>query len=238
MAIKVITGDCLEFMAAMKDQTVDAVITDPPYCSGSVGEAQRVSAPGHGLRSENVRRLGWFQGDNMGTAGLVFLLRSVAFESFRILKPTGSFLCFCDWRMVSNLQPAIESAGLRFQNLVIWDKGSMGLGTGFRSSHEIILHFTAGKPEYFDASTGNVIRQVRIRPEERQHQTEKPVELLKNLIRVVCPPGGLIVDPFSGSGSTGQAAKETERNAILIDRDRSLEAIAQARISKAEADLI
>ena len=113
MTTTVIHGDALQVMQGMPDATIDAVVMDPPYCSGSVSEASRSAAKGQGLRRENINRFGWFVGDNMGTAGLVFLLRSVAFESIRLLRGSGSLLVFCDWRMVPNRAPAIGSASLR-----------------------------------------------------------------------------------------------------------------------------
>lgn len=216
---QIIHGDCLQVMRDLPDGSIDAVVTDPPYCSGSVSEASRSSAKGQGLRSENINRFGWFVGDNMGTAGLVFLLRSMAFESIRLLKKSGSMLVFCDWRMVPNLAPAIESAGFRYQNMIIWDKGSMGLGAGFRAQHEIVLHFTAGSPEYYNKGTGNVIKNKRVTSENKQHQTEKPIDLLAQLIQVVCPTGGVVLDPFGGSGSTAVAAESVGRSAICIERD-------------------
>jgi len=126
----VIHGDCLQLMADMPDGCIDAVITDPPYCSGSVSEASRTAAKGQGLRSENIQRMGWFVGDNMGTAGLVWLIRSMAVEALRLLKGRGSMLIFCDWRMVPNLIPAVESAGFRYQNLIVWDKTHMCASNG------------------------------------------------------------------------------------------------------------
>ena len=126
-------GDCLDVMRSIEAGSVDAVVTDPPYCAGSVSEASRTGAKGQGLRSQTLTRFGWFVGDNMGTAGITWLLRSIAVEAVRVLKPSGSLLVFCDWRMYSALQPAIESAGLRTQGLIVWDKGSMG--AGMRVSH-------------------------------------------------------------------------------------------------------
>jgi site-specific DNA-methyltransferase (adenine-specific) len=182
-------GDCLQVMEGI-DRT-DALITDPPYCSGSVSEASRSAAKGQGLRSENIRRLGWFTGDNMGTAGLVFLLRAAAFEAVRILPPEGSMLTFCDWRM----------------------------GLGFRAQHEIILHHTNGSPAYHDMGTANVIRSKRVSADDREHQTQKPMDLMERLIGVVCPPEGTVLDPFMGSGSTGAAAIKAGRAFIGIERD-------------------
>jgi site-specific DNA-methyltransferase (adenine-specific) len=225
-------GDCLERMRGIQSDTIDAVVCDPPYCSGSVSEASRTAAKGQGLRSEVIQKLGWFVGDNMGTAGLAFLLRSVALEGMRVLKPSGSLLMFCDWRMVPNLIPAIESAGFRYQNLIVWDKGGMGLGKGFRAQHELVMHMTCGKPEYHDKSTSNVIRVKRVNHKKRVHQTEKPVGLLEKLINVVSCEGGIILDPFMGSGSTGEACINTDRDFIGIERGEENFQIAKDRILK------
>ena len=223
-------SDCVEALVELPDSGVDAVIMDPPYCAGAVGEAQRVRAKGQGLRSENLRRFGWFTGDNMGTSGLIYLLRSVATETRRLVKPTGSLQVFCDWRMVSSIQPAIESAGLRFQNMIFWDKGSMGLGTGFRPQHEIILHYTYGSPEYHDRSISNVIRSKRVNASVRQHQTEKPIDLLTPLIRVSTPANGLVLDPFMGSGSTAVASLLAGRRFIGCEISQDYCEIAKRRI--------
>ena len=228
----VLCGDAVDVMRTLPDGCIDAVVTDPPYCSGSVSEARRTAARGQGLRSENLTRFGWFIGDNMGTAGLVFLIRSMAFEAVRLLKTSGSILIFCDWRMVSTLAPAVESAGLRFQNLLVWDKGHMGLGNGFRCRHEMILHMTAGSPKYFDKGTANVLQDRRVSSAAKEHQTQKPTGLLRQLIEVVCPPGGTVLDPFAGSGSTLVAAKESGRHWIGIERDATHAETAKRRVAE------
>ncbi len=185
------------------------------------------------MRSENLSRFGWFLGDNMGTAGLVFLLRAMAFEAVRVMKPTGSLLVFCDWRMLPNLAPAIESAGLRFQNVIVWDKEVMGLGTGFRAQHELVMHFTNGAPGYHHKGTSNVLRAKRVHAKAREHQTQKPTDLMRQLVAVVAPPGGVVLDPFMGSGSTGVAAIEHGCDFIGCERSPEYVAIARARIAAA-----
>lgn len=228
---RIINGDGLEVAHSLSDASVDALITDPPYCSGAVSESSRTRVKGQGIRSENRQRFGWFVGDNMGTAGLAWLLRAIAFEATRFLKPTGHALVFMDWRMVPNLIPAIESAGLRYQNLIAWDKGSMGLGLGFRAQHELIAHFTNGSPAYHDAGTGNVIRCSRVTRADRRHQTEKPTALLAALMRVVVPPGGVVFDPFAGSGTTAEAARDLGLDAILAERDGEMVQDAQEALA-------
>ena len=229
--LRLIEGDCLARMRQLRAGSVDAIVTDPPYCSGAVSEAQRASAAGHGLRSSTVAKLGWFVGDNMGTAGLAWLLRAVAFEATRVVKPAGSMLVFCDWRMQASLQPAIESAGLRYQGLIVWDKGQLGLGHGFRCQHELILHFTFGAPEFHDRSVPNVIRCPRVARSRRAHQTEKPVGLLEPLVRVVAPPGGLVLDPFAGSAATGEACRNAGRRFLGFERDPAHVAAGRRRLA-------
>jgi DNA modification methylase len=229
-----IQGDCLEVMDSLPDRSVDAVVTDPPYCSGAIGESQRVSAKGQGLRSGTIRKLGWFVGDNMGTAGLAWLLRQLAIKCRRIIRPSGSVSIFCDWRMLPNITPAVESAGLRYQDLLVWDKGRMGLGNGFRRQHELILHFTLGSPIYHHKGTSNVLQASRVRAADRQHQTEKPVGLLVDIIGVVSPTTGVVLDPLAGSGTTGVACLQTGRKFIGIEISGEYCRIAKERIAKAE----
>lgn len=230
--VAVVCGEALQTLSRLPDGSIDAVITDPQYCSGAVSEAQRTRARGQGLRSETIRRLGWFVGDNMGTGGLTWLLRCLGVESLRVIKETGSMLVFCDWRMLPFLEQSIESAGLRYQGLVVWDKQAVGLGTGFRCQHELVMHFTMGSPQYHDRSVGNVIRIPRIGKDERLHQTQKPVELLSPLLRVVCPKGGVALDPFVGSGSTLVAAKKLGIHAIGIEWDEEHCEVAANRLGQ------
>jgi DNA modification methylase len=237
MPSSIINGDALETIKAMPAGSIDALLSDPPYCSGGFTETQKKQAKGQGLRSETLRDLGWFEGDQMTSGGLAELLRSITFHTIPLLKNGGSLLYFTDWRMLPILVPAIESAGVRYQNLIVWNKPNAGLGRGFRAKHEIIMHFTAGKAEYHDASVGNVINSRRIGGEKRQHHTQKPVPLLQELIKVICPPGGTLLDPFGGSGSTAIAAESIGRHAICIERDPEHCKTAQQRLGEVQQSL-
>jgi DNA modification methylase len=234
-AARLIVGDALEAMRSLPDSSVDAVITDPPYCSGGISKAGRKAATKQGVRPETVGRFGWFESDNMGTAGLVWLLRSVALESTRFLTPGGWLLVFCDWRMLSSLQPAIESASLSYRSLVVWDKGAMGMGHGFRAQHELILAFSHGAPAVHDRSISNVLTVKRHDRNDREHPTQKPVELMARLVRATTPAGGVVLDPFMGSGTTGVAAVGLGRRFIGIEREQRFADVASRRIAEAEA---
>ncbi len=223
-------GDCLEIMPALGK--VDAVVTDPPYCSGGATEASRGRATHQGLRTETIRsgRFAWFGGDNMTTAGLCELLRSMCVRA--PIPEDGSILSFCDWRMATMLAPAMESAGLRLRNMIIWDKGHFGAGTGFRPRHEMILHLTKRAPTFYSASVSNVLHYPRV-GKTREHPTQKPHGLMADLIRVVSPESGLVLDPFMGSGSTAIGAISCGRAFIGIERSEEYFDIACKRIEEA-----
>lgn len=234
---KAVHGDALDVLRRLPDGCAESVITDPPYCSGAATEAGRGSATHQGLRSETMRggRFDWFDADNMTTSGLVWLLRGLAVEASRLLTPTGSLLAFCDWRMAFTLGPAMESAGFRLRNLVVWDKGSFGCGSGFRPQHELILHLTKRSPDFHAADVGNVLRSKRVTSGDRSHPTEKPVDLLRQLVRVVCPKGGLVIDPFAGSGPTAAAALAEGCRCLLVEKDPVYFEIARKRTEQAMA---
>lgn len=227
----VLLGDCLEIMEQIPEKSIHAVVTDPPYCSGGFSEAAKTQAKGQGLRSETIKEVGWFCNDSMTTGGLVWLLRRMSNEAYRILKHEGSLCLFTDWRMYPHIAPALESSGFRLKNMIVWNKGSPGLGRGFRPQHEIIIHLTKGKGEFYCKRTGNVINLKRINPKTRLHQTEKPVELMAKLIQVVTPEGGIVLDPFLGSGSTAEACITSGRYFIGIEKDSHFVEVARNRVN-------
>lgn len=225
--VKLAQADALAALADLSPETIDALIIDPPYCAGGFTEGGRTAATGMG-----VQAFDWFQGDNMTTGGLLWLLRSVAIEAHRTLVDRGNFLVFCDWRMVPLLAPALESSGLRWRNMVVWDKQSPGQGVGaFRAQHEIILHFVKGAAARQSFGVGNVIPAKRVVPKRKNHPTEKPGEVLAALIRATTPEGGTVADVFCGGGSLGAAALALGRRAILSDASATHVASARARIT-------
>jgi site-specific DNA-methyltransferase (adenine-specific) len=224
-------GDCREILPTLG--RVDAVVTDPPYCSGGFSETGKKQAKGMGLRSETIRDVGWFAGDNMTTGGIAWLMSAVAGWCYQILPEGGTMTTFTDWRMVGHLAPAIESARFRYQNLVVWNKGNAGLGTGFRAQHELAMHFAKGTARYHSFDYGNVLTIPRMVSAEREHQTEKPVDLIGQILEVMTPAGGRVVDPFMGSGTTGVAATKLGRSFVGIEIEPRYFDIACRRIETA-----
>jgi DNA modification methylase len=235
---EVITGDCLEVLKGMEGGSVDAVVTDPPYCSGGYMEAQK-NTRAQGLRGATVSadQFKWFAGDNMSTSGLVWLLRTLMVECRRILRPDRSVFMCCDWRMVPHIVPVIEAAGWGYRNMIVWNKRWGGLGVGFKAAHELILEFTNGRTPYWANDGANVIDAARVSAKAKLHGAQKPEGVMAELLRVGTPPGGTVLDPFAGSGTTGVAAVQTGRKFIGVELDPTYADIARRRITEASATL-
>lgn len=217
-------GDALEVMADLADESVDVVLTDPPYSSGGKRENAR------SIRQSMVRSMDndeWIRGDAMSTNGYVYLLRMCGLQWRRILRRGAHSLVFTDWRMSSHLGAALESADLRQLPLLVWDKQQLGMGAVFRNQHEFIVHTSVGTPAAPNRrDVPNVLAFRSIRG--GTHPTEKPETLLRTLLSVVAAPGSTVLDPFAGSGSTLTAAQSLGMRAIGIEIDeRYCEVVAE-----------
>lgn len=228
--ITIYHGDCREILPTVGQ--IDCVVTDPPYCSGGFSESGKSAAKGMGLRSETIRDVGWFVNDNMTTQGIAWLMSHVAGWCFRQMADGGTFTAFTDWRMLNNLAPAIESSGFRYQQLLVWKKPNPGLGVGFRAQHELAMHFAKGTGKYYSFDHGNVIESKRVNASDREHQTQKPLDLIETILTVVSEAGKTVVDPFMGSGTTLHAAKNLRRKAIGIEISERYCEVAAKRISQ------
>ena len=229
MSYLLIHGDCLAVMAGMDAGSVDAVVTDPPYSSGTRREGAK------GLRKSMNRTTeddAWFGTDSLTTSGFEWLMRACALQWHRLLVPGGHVLVFIDWRMASHLSGAIESADLRTAGVIVWDKVNIGMGRCFRNRHEFVLHFTKGvgrEPNRRDVA--NVIAVPSVR--NGDHPTEKPLRLMQTLLDVVTHKGDTVLDSFMGSGTTGVACEG--RHFIGIEREAEYVEIARRRIEAASA---
>lgn len=225
-------GDALDVISDLTDP-VDAVVTDPPYSSGTRHEAAKSS-------SGAMLRAGRFSDrpldlDQMTTTGFVWLLRAVAKGVYPLLVEGGSFLSFIDWRQWPNLVAALETCNYRVQGMIVWDKGHFGLGNGFRSQHELVCHASKGVPSIVDRGVGNVLQFPRVEPVD--HPSPKPESLMQRLIEVVTPVDGVVLDPFMGSGTTLKAAKNISRRAIGIEVEERYCEIAANRLAQGVLNL-
>ena len=213
MSMKLIQGDCLEVMKALPDNSVDAVVTDPPYAIPTIVASCRST-------TRNVGDLSMIEA----------AIRLLFCEFDRILKDTGRFFVFCD----GTSYPVIFRAayGHFASALLVWDKGRIGMGREFRKSHELIMHcWKAGTPIFSDGVGRADVMKFKPVGGERKHDAQKPVDLVEHLL-TVC--GDTILDPFMGSGTTGVACVQTGRDFIGIEIDPTYFEIATGRIENTD----
>jgi site-specific DNA-methyltransferase (adenine-specific) len=236
--IEVIHGDCLDVLRTLPEESFDAVVTDPPYSSGGALTTAR-SAPTRSKysKSDSVNVPPGFVGDTRdqrGWGGDMWLR-----ECLVLTKPGGLAMVFSDWRQVPTLSDALQSAGWAWKRLFVWDKrNAIPACSGmFRQSCEFVPIGQKGARASSAASDGGWIAPMgsfacsspNTSHRARLHQTQKPVELLKYLMRIV-PPGGRVLDPFVGSGSALVAAHELGMSAVGIEIDGYYARVARDRI--------
>lgn len=197
-------GDCLDLLPVIcAKPEARVVVTDPPYSSGGFQEA------GKSLGSIGTRADAVIESDTMSSEGYVHMMRRV----IRTANAHAVYM-FTDWRMWGFTREAVELGGHRVRNMIVWDKGSPGMGARWKAQHELILWGSRVKSK-MGAGSGNVLSFKRTG--NKLHPTEKPVNLLSRIIATAEP--GTVVDPFMGSGTTGVAAIRQGRRFIGIELD-------------------
>lgn len=191
--------DALTWLKNLPSDSVDLVLTDPPYESL---EKHRSTGTTTRLKNSKSSSNEWFSVIPNDAFIAIFE------EIYRILKPNRHFYLFCDQETMFAIKPYAEAAGFRFWKPLVWDKCAIGMGYHYRARYEFILFFEKGKRKLNDLGIPDVLAFKRV---WRGYPTEKPVDLLKVLIEQSTQSGELVIDPFFGSGSTLMAAKETDR---------------------------
>jgi DNA modification methylase len=217
MTVQIKRGDCRAVMRKLTPGSIDAVVTDPPY------GIDFQSA----WRTEKTARLPKIAND---ARPFVWWLP----EAFDVLKDGGALICFCRWDTQEAFRLAIEWAGFTIRSQVIWDREWHGMGdlkASFAPQHDVIWFATKGRFQFPGKRPRSIIRSQRIGGEALTHPNEKPVDLMRELVRAVTPPGGTVLDPFAGSGATLKAAKLEGFKAIGIEIDDRYAASTAERLA-------
>lgn len=238
--------DCLEGLAQIPDNSVDLILTDPPYSSGGAFSGDRKSRTGTKYADDKYNgasALPDFSGDNMDQLGFMEFTRQVFAKCREKTKPEGVVCAFIDWRNLPALCTSLQAAGWVWRGIAIWNKPNGRPQKGrFRNEFEFVVWGSNG-PMPFDRGVGclpGYYRYPNVAAKDRQHQTEKPLQLIEDLMEIV-PKGATVLDPFMGSGTTAVAAVRTDRNFIGFELGEEYHRIATERVEaavkeKAEAE--
>lgn len=228
--IRLWCDDCLRILPQLEAGSVEHVITDPPFSSGSRQDA------GKSVRGSMVRGAqwsdNWFSCDNLATHGFIYLMRMLFVSLLDLSAVSGTLHAFIDWRMYPHIYGAAESSGWVTKNLLVWDKQHFGMGSNYRNQHELVLYCEKGNADFRRHDVGNVLKAARA--DCQLHPTEKPLDLIETLLECASLPGECSIDPFMGSGTTGVACVRTGRRFIGIEKEERYFEICVKRI---EAEL-
>ena len=212
----IINGDSWDVLDDLEESSIDAIIMDSPY--GVLNEQMSWGT----TRKRNLQG-GWdFETKDLD--------KGIYEKLLRILKPGGHMFSFMPASksdtheyIEAQIQMAKE-AGWTFNSQWVWDKQMMGMGYNGRSRHELIHFFSKGKRRLHPAGhpmrrTPDVLRHTREHWRWTIHQTQKPIQLIADIIEFSTVEGDIVLDPFGGSMSTAAAALQCGRHSISIEID-------------------
>ncbi len=233
------SGDALTTLHTLPTGSVDAVITDPPYNSGGMTASQRTSATARDkyVTGDAQHKLPDFDGDSRDQRSYVVWMTLVLGQCLRIARHGSPLLVFTDWRQLPATSDALQAAGWTWRGIVPWHKPiSRPSKGGFNRACEYVLWGSNGP---VDATRNPVYlpglySASQPRGKKRRHITQKPDDLMTELVRI-CAPQGTVLDPFAGSGSTGVAAIRSGRGFLGIELSSAYADVVRERLQLATA---
>lgn len=215
---KVLNQDCLDVLKLIPDESIDLIVTDPPFNINYNG------------RRNAKRTFEKFANDNLSIEEYKQWFEKILKETERVLKQNSSVYIFIDSRNHAILYDLINKY-FEIKHTIVWDKTSIGMGYYFRFQHEFIIYAIKGKPGLINSEKRNVSDIWRVpRMKNIKHPCEKPVELLKMPIEYSSNINDIILDPFSGVFSVPVACKQLNRQFIATELDPYYCSIGQNRL--------
>ena len=208
---QIISGDCIQIMKTIPNNSIDLIITDPPY-------------------GDNVA-YGW-SNKTIKNNENPLINCSALIECYRILRKNKSLYIFTNWKHYPFLTEfIIRYTKFKIRHLIVWRKHNFGLGWAFRNQFELILVLEKGKPKYNLNDFSDVQNASHINHNDSTHPHEKPIDLITKMINHSSKDGDLILDPFCGSGSVCVASENMKRKWIGIELDEKYVEMAKERLT-------
>jgi len=192
-----------ELLKKIPDQSIDLVVTDPPYNMDYSGRGKVNSFDG-------------FLNDNLTPEEHTEWFDGILQEFYRVLKEDTAVYIFIDFRNYARMFDIVKKY-FTIKNCIVWDKCSIGMGQSYRFQHEFIIYAIKGKPKLnFVKRNVSDVWHIK-RASGYKHPTQKPLDIMMLPIEYSSKEEDVVLDPFVGSGTVAVACKALNRNFICSD---------------------
>lgn len=236
MENKLYQGDALSILPTLEAGSFDALITDPPYASGGLTAADRRRPPSEKYQQSGQRlQHADFVGDERDQRAHLKWLVMWLSECQRLLRDGAPVCLFTDWRQLPLTTDALQCAGFTWRGVLVWDKTEgvrPQLGRPRNQAEYVVWGSKGAMPTSRAAPVLPGVIREPVRRVDKHHMTGKPTALMRQLVKI-CEPGGRILDPFAGSGTTLLAAKLEGYRWTGCEMTSHYAAIAQERLDSA-----
>jgi DNA modification methylase len=204
----ILHGDCVSILPGLPTRSVNFILTDPPYIT------RYESRDGRGVPNDDNEA--W--------------LKPAFAEMFRVLERDSFCVSFYGWPKADRFMQAYRAAGFRVVGHLMFPKRYASSTRFLRYQHESAHLLAKGNPRQPENPIGDVIEWQYTG--NKLHPTQKPLSVLLPLVETFSAPSALVLDPFTGSGSTLLAAKRLGRSYLGIELDATYHAIASRRLEQ------
>ena len=229
--MQLIQNDCLAVLKDIPNDSIDLIVTDPPY---------KVTSRG------NAGNSGGMMQKKLSMKGKIFQFNDIKPqdylpEFYRVLKDGSHFYLMTNHVNLQEMLNVATECGFKFIKSLIWNKGNKIMGQFYMSQFEYILFFRKGKGiKINNCGTSDILNVPNKKTKDEEgnnlHDTEKPVELMEILISNSSKVNDIVLDPFMGIGSAGIACKKLNRDFIGIELDEKYFNLAKERINKEKGE--
>ena len=219
MNVKLYNDDCLNVLKDVDDNSIDLVVTDPPYEVITGGRNGGVKGKPSGILTENKQLM-----KSIPKADLWLN------ECFRVMKDGTHIYIMTNTLNLTNYLNIINDVGFKLHNLLVWNKNNTTPNRWYMKNCEYVIFARKGFAKSINNPSSQTVHNFDNIIGNKQHPTEKPVDLMKLYVENSSQVGDTVLDPFMGVCSTGLACKELNRNFIGVELDKQYFDIAESRI--------
>lgn len=218
-------GDCLELMKDIPDKSIDLIVTDPPYKTITGGDSNGANSIRPKGMLQGNRKLFKFQNQIKISEWLP--------ELYRVAKNESHIYIFSNAINLKEMLIESEDVGFKLHNLLVWEKNNCTPSQYYMKNCEYVLFLRKGKAKWINnIGYSKTVHAFNNIIGNKNHPTEKPIDLLEFYINNSSNVNDIVLDPFMGSGSTGIACKNLNRKFIGIELDDTYFKIAKERIEQ------